>query len=107
MLGSTAALAGSLLISIFSYWLFPLSFGLAFLIFLFGFIGNVIDTIIGAFYQLVYICQKCGIETEKKEHCHIQTTRIKGSPLVDNDMVNFLSGVLSAMLAILVIQLTS
>jgi len=107
MLGSTAALAGALLISIFSYWLFTLSFRLAVLIFLFGYIGNVIDTIIGAFYQQVYVCKKCGIETEKKEHCQIATTRIKGIPLVDNDMVNFLAGVLSAMIAILVIQLTS
>jgi uncharacterized protein (TIGR00297 family) len=104
LLGSTAALAGSLLIAIFSYWLFQLNFVLVLLIFLCGYLGNVIDTLVGAFYQQVYICKECGLETEKKEHCYKQTTRIKGSPIVDNDMVNFLSGVVAAVIAMAVIQ---
>jgi uncharacterized protein (TIGR00297 family) len=103
LLGSLAALAGALLISMVSFWLFKLSFFLGFLIFLFGYFGNVIDTLLGAFYQQVYICEDCGIETEKKNHCKMATTRIKGSTFVDNDMVNFLSGFLAAMLAIGVI----
>jgi len=101
LLGSTAALAGSFLISVISFWLFDLDLLLTFIVFLFGYIGNVIDTIIGAFYQQMYTCQHCGIETEKKVHCQRTTTRIKGLTLVDNDMVNFLSGFLAAVLAIL------
>ncbi|MFJ7729709.1 DUF92 domain-containing protein [Neobacillus sp. NPDC097160] len=100
LLGSTAALAGSLLISIISFWLFHLDIKLTLLVFLFGYIGNVIDTVVGAFYQQVYVCQHCGIETEKKKHCQQPTTRIKGFTLVDNDMVNFLSGFLAAVLAL-------
>ncbi|MFZ7945398.1 DUF92 domain-containing protein [Neobacillus sp. 19] len=101
LLGSAAALSGSLLISVLSFLLFDLNIILTFLVFFFGFIGNVIDTLIGAFYQQVYVCQRCGLETEKKKHCLLPTTRIKGFTLVDNDMVNFLSGFLAAMLAIL------
>ncbi|QCJ43469.1 DUF92 domain-containing protein [Bacillus sp. S3] len=101
LLGSAAALSGSLLISVISFLLFDLNIILTFLVFLFGFIGNVIDTLIGAFYQQVYVCQRCRMETEKKKHCLLPTTRIKGFTLVDNDMVNFLSGFLAAMLAIL------
>ncbi|MDQ1145047.1 uncharacterized protein (TIGR00297 family) [Bacillus sp. SORGH_AS 510] len=106
LLGSTAALAGSLLIAIFSYWLFQLSFVLVLLIFLCGYLGNVIDTLVGAFYQQVNKCIECGLETEKKEHCNKQTIRIKGSTIVDNDMVNFLSGVVAAVIAMVVVQLT-
>ncbi|MFF2448590.1 DUF92 domain-containing protein [Neobacillus sp. NPDC058068] len=100
VLGSLAALAGSLLISLISFWLFDLDFLFCWLIFLFGYFGNVIDTLMGAFYQQVFQCNHCGIETEKRVHCHLPTTRIKGFPIVDNDMVNFLSGFLAALMAI-------
>lgn len=36
------------------------------IVFLFGFIGNVLDTLFGAFYQQLYICVECGITTEKR-----------------------------------------
>ena len=68
LLGAIAALLGSLLISLLAIGFFNWSFHF-FIIFIFGFLGNVIDTIIGAFYQQVYVCSKCGIETEKKIHC--------------------------------------
>jgi uncharacterized protein (TIGR00297 family) len=105
ILGTLASFGGSLLISIIGFWLFHLDFFLTFLVFLFGYFGNVIDTLIGAFYQQVYVCGQCGIETEKKRHCHLPTTRIKGFTNVDNDMVNFLSGFLAALLAIGVVYL--
>jgi uncharacterized protein (TIGR00297 family) len=105
LLGTAAALLGSLLIAILSTLIFQLEWIHFFIIFAFGFLGNVIDTLIGAFYQQVYICEQCGIETEKTLHCQLPTRRIKGLPLVDNDMVNFLSGLLSAVAAILVIEL--
>lgn len=105
LLGSLASLAGSFLISIIGYWLFDLSFFLTALVFIFGYLGNVIDTLIGAFYQQVYVCKECGIETEKKRHCDCPATRIKGSIFVDNDMVNFLSGLIAAIAAIGVLYL--
>jgi uncharacterized protein (TIGR00297 family) len=106
ILGSTAALLGALLVALVSFLLFPLNIYHLFIVFLFGFIGNIIDTLFGAFYQKVYTCSKCGIETEKKNHCQRPTVRIKGYRLVDNDMVNFLSGLIAALLAMAVIQLT-
>ena len=103
-LGSTAAIAGSFFISALSYFLFQLNLFFVILIFLFGYIGNVIDTLFGALYQQVYVCGQCGITTEKKSHCQIPTTRIKGYTLVDNDMVNFLSGFIAAVLSIVIIR---
>lgn len=102
-LGTTAAFLGSLLIAMVSTWLFQLDFFHFSIIFLFGFLGNVFDTIFGAYYQQVYLCSQCGIETEKRIHCEAATKRIKGFPLVDNDMVNFLSGLIAAFVAILIL----
>jgi uncharacterized protein (TIGR00297 family) len=104
-LGTTAALFGSLLIALVSTRLFELNVAQLFIIFLFGFIGNIIDTLFGAYYQQTYICKECGIETEKKFHCQKSTKRIKGLSFVDNDMVNFLSGLIAAVLALAVIYI--
>ncbi|MDQ1001508.1 uncharacterized protein (TIGR00297 family) [Neobacillus niacini] len=102
-LGTTAAIFGSMLIALAGTWLFHLQLFHFFIIFLFGFLGNVIDTLFGAFYQQVYICTICGIETEKKVHCQKAGKRIKGFHIVDNDMVNFLSGLIAALLSMIVI----
>jgi uncharacterized protein (TIGR00297 family) len=105
LLGSVAALAGSFLIAVFSFWLFHLNLVFLFIIFIFGFLGNVIDTLFGAFYQQKYRCPNCGIVTERKVHCQRPTVRIKGLTFVDNDMVNFLSGFIAVLLTIAAILL--
>ncbi|MEH7250587.1 DUF92 domain-containing protein [Neobacillus niacini] len=98
-LGTTAAILGSMLIAVAGTLLFQLEVFHFFIIFLFGFLGNFIDTLFGAYYQQVYLCSICGIETEKKDHCQTTGKRIKGYHLVDNDMVNFISGFIAALLA--------
>ncbi len=103
LLGSTAAFGGSLLIAMMSFWLFSLSIGECLLILLFGYLGNVIDTLFGAFFQRAYVCPQCGVKTEKKQHCGHLTTKIKGLQFIDNDMVNFLSGFFASWLALLFI----
>lgn len=105
LLGSVAALAGSFLIAVFSFWLFHLNLVFLFIIFIFGFLGNVIDTLFGAFYQQKYQCPNCAIVTERKVHCKRPTVRIKGLTFVDNDMVNFLSGFIAVLLTIAAILL--
>lgn len=104
-LGTFAALAGSFLIAVLSFWLFDLTLLSFFIIFMYGFIGNVMDTLFGAFFQQKYRCSNCAIVTERKVHCHRPTVRIKGYTFVDNDMVNFLSGFIAVLLSIAVILL--
>jgi uncharacterized protein (TIGR00297 family) len=100
LLGSLAALTGSMLIALLVFMLFHLSILASMMVFTFGYIGNLFDTLIGAFYQQAFICSTCGIETEKRRHCQKATVRIKGFPLIDNDMVNFLSGLLAVVVAL-------
>ncbi len=92
ILGTFAALAGSLVIAFVAMLLFPIQPWGIFLIFLFGFLGNVIDTLLGAFIQVEYKCPVCGQIVETKLKCHKTVVKIKGFTLFNNDMVNVLSG---------------
>ena len=96
LLGTMAAICGAALISILGVILFELSPAYGIVIFAFGFLGNMLDTIMGAFFQALYRCKACGIETEKALHCGKKTIKIKGAAALDNDMVNFLSGLIAA-----------
>jgi|SRR5579875_1381803 len=104
-LGTAAAAAGSMLIAFLSLVLFSLPWPVGILIFLFGYFGNFIDTLMGAFYQQTFVCGKCGLETEKRFHCGQSAIQIKGVAFVDNDLVNFLSGLIAGILAIWIIYL--
>lgn len=100
-LGTSAALIGSLLIAVMSYVLFSFSIKIALLIFIFGFLGNAADTLLGAYFQAVYRCRNCQLETEKLVHCGQKTERIRGVPILNNDVVNFLSGLIAVLLGII------
>lgn len=89
--GTLATGAGALLISLFAYLLFDIKFSWAAGIFLFGFAGSIIDTILGAFLQAGYKCRKCGLGTEKTIHCNVPTMKVKGYNSINNDAVNFIS----------------
>ena len=93
---------GSFLIAIIAYTLFDLRVEHLYIIFIFGFIGNIIDTLLGAFVQAGYQCPNCGLKTERTFHCGQQTKLIKGIPIFNNDMVNFLSGFFTLILGILI-----
>jgi len=102
LLGTIAALAGAFLIAATGALLFKISASLAFLVFFLGFAGNLIDTFLGAYFQKVYKCPSCGLETEKAFHCGQAAERIRGLALLDNDFVNFLSGAFAVILAVAV-----
>lgn len=101
LLGTLAGMAGSLLIALLSYFLFPMSYSTALLIFIFGLLGNFIDTMMGAYIQAVYRCKKCDLETEKISHCNQRTEKIRGFTILNNDVVNFLSSLIAAILGIM------
>ncbi|MBD8069141.1 DUF92 domain-containing protein [Bacillus sp. PS06] len=102
LLGTLAALGGSLLIAMVSYEFWnEISFKSILLLTLVGFIGNLFDTIFGAVFQVSYICRVCGIETEKTVHCHEKTKYHKGIVFCNNDFINFLSILLASILGAL------
>jgi uncharacterized protein (TIGR00297 family) len=104
LLGTFAAVAGSMLIALSAFFLFDLSVTELYWILLFGFFGNLVDTILGAFVQASYQCLHCGTITEKQIHCGKKTKLIKGFPLFNNDAVNFLSVFFALVMGILMLM---
>lgn len=104
LLGTVAAFLGSLIIAMTSSYLFTLSAAEFLFILVLGFCGNLVDTLLGAFVQAGYSCQSCRMETEKTVHCGRKTKLIKGISFLNNDTVNFLSGLSALLLGILILN---
>lgn len=104
-LGLAAAAAGSLLISAVGSLFFfkdDQVFLIFFIAFIAGFLGNVLDTIIGGTVQVSYRCKVCGTEVEEAFHCGEQCELVKGWPVVTNNIVNFASSAFAGLVAGLV-----
>ena len=105
-LGFLGGFSASLLVAILSMGVFGHSFGTACIIAGSGFLGSVIDSILGAVLQVQYRA-KDGSLTEKEEEDGEKNERVRGIPGFDNDAVNFTSGILSSSLAMLLTTLVS
>lgn len=65
-----------------------------------AFLGVIFDSFLGSLFQIKFKCTKCGKITERYTHCDAPTKQIAGFAFFDNDVVNLLSGVFAAALAI-------
>ncbi|WP_338470251.1 DUF92 domain-containing protein [Niallia sp. XMNu-256] len=104
-LGTFASIVGSFIIALTGYILFELNLSEMIFITIFGFLGNVIDTLLGAYVQAGYLCANCGLKTEKTFHCGHQTRLIKGYSFINNDFVNFFAGFLSLLIGLWIIKM--
>jgi uncharacterized protein (TIGR00297 family) len=111
--GTLAALAGSLFIglcallfvagerlatgqpaTIGTLWPLPVVGGLS------GLGGAFFDSLLGATAQSLYYCDVCEKETEQVIHqCGFRSRRLRGWGWLDNDMVNFVSSGIGAIIA--------
>jgi len=101
LLGTFAALCGSLTLAFLGSFLFNISIYATLMIALFGFLGNAVDTIFGACLQAVYRCSVCNSEVEALKHCGKKTELIRGNAKINNDFVNFSSGLIAALAGVL------
>jgi uncharacterized protein (TIGR00297 family) len=104
-LGTIAAAAGSLLIAISALFLFSIEWESATIIFLLGFAGSLLDTLLGAHYQARFKCAGCGLSTEKTFHCSRQTAKVSGYSWLNNDAVNFLSCFIASLMGMVIYKL--
>lgn len=66
-----------------------------------GLLGSLFDSLLGASVQGIYYCAKCETQTEKEVHsCGLRTTHHRGWRWLNNDMVNLLSSLSGALVAI-------
>jgi len=71
--------------------------------FLSGSIAEKIDSFLGATIQVKYWCPKCNKETDKKIHkCGMKTEYLSGIKFVNNELVNLMSTLSGAIIAVLI-----
>jgi uncharacterized protein (TIGR00297 family) len=96
-LGTSSSFLGSLFLVSVGYLpgISPVPFRLElfFIIVIAGFSGSIIDSLLGAFLQVQYLCPVCHKITEKKAHCGLDAKRVSGISWLNNDWVNFLSSI--------------
>ncbi|MGB9639716.1 MAG: DUF92 domain-containing protein [Anaerolineales bacterium] len=102
VLGLIAALAGSILIATI-YWFFENNLYYFLLVCLSGFVGSLIDSLLGASLQVVYFCPRCKKETEKHplHSCNEKTTYRRGWKWLNNDVVNLACTMFAAIFALI------
>ncbi|MCH7611920.1 MAG: DUF92 domain-containing protein [Candidatus Marinimicrobia bacterium] len=71
------------------------------LIVLAGFVGSLVDSILGGSVQAMFRCAVCNKETERRIHCDMYTHHIRGFKWIDNDGVNFVNTIVGAMIVLL------
>ena len=70
-----------------------------------GFVGMLIDSVLGDLLQAKYRCNTCGKITESRCCCKTKGELIKGIVWVDNNVVNLLSTVIAVVLGYIVLAI--
>lgn len=109
LLGTFASILGSLMISI-TFWFLhgpniTFTTNLVFVPVVCGFAHSLIDSFLGAAFQVKYRCSICDQVTERNVHHQQPTTKITGIFWLNNDWVNFISGCFTVLLSWLLMSL--
>ncbi|URN94407.1 MAG: DUF92 domain-containing protein [Candidatus Pristimantibacillus lignocellulolyticus] len=99
-LGSLASLAGATLIGLVSSLFMQLDYRYIVAGAIAGFVGAMIDSVIGARLQVMYRCENCGKIIERKTHCGTMTKYWRGLSWMNNDRVNGISSVIGGAVAL-------
>jgi len=101
LVGSIGSLAGAAVIGLSGLLLSPVGAGIAGQAALAGLVGgltgSITDSLMGATIQARSRCQACNRLTERRKHCDgVDTVHVGGWRIIDNDVVNAVSGLIGA-----------
>lgn len=89
--GSLGGIAGSIIIALSGFLLIEFNIKYFVIIIVSGILGNVADSILGAWLQVKRKCIVCSKIVEMKIHCNNETVYDGGVSFINNDVVNFLA----------------
>lgn len=99
--GTFGGLVGSFLIASFLL-IYGFNFKLFFIAGIAGFLGNIIDSFLGATVEVQYFCKKCGGIFDIDTHCGEKLEYLRGIRWFGNNMVNFTASLLGSIIAALI-----
>ncbi len=103
-IGTVGALLGSLVIAFSGYfWIDIDPFYYFIVMIIAGVFGSFIDSFLGATIQAQSKCEICFKITEKEIHCGENTTHHHGLKWLNNDAVNFIAGVTSGLMILIIL----
>ncbi|MBO4410231.1 MAG: DUF92 domain-containing protein [Spirochaetales bacterium] len=101
VLGMVAAMGASVCIAAcWCLWFSGVTVYQGLLVGLLGFAGAVVDSYLGAGVQAMYLDPDTGLPSEKEEKDGRKLELVRGIRWIDNDMVNLMSNVFSAVFAL-------
>ena len=105
-IGTLSSFVGSLIIAMLTLAFGEANLAEAILITACGFLGAIFDSIMGSLIQVKYKCSVCNSITETTEHCGNTTVKHSGIAFVNNDFVNLMGTISSAVLAIVFLYIS-
>ncbi|MBU2584195.1 MAG: DUF92 domain-containing protein, partial [Bacteroidetes bacterium] len=90
--GTIGGVIGSIVV--ISVFFVNLQVSMLILLIVFGTVGSLIDSLMGAAIQAKYYCRGCHATVEIKAHCNAAAKLTSGSSLINNDAVNFVSALI-------------
>lgn len=102
IIGTVASLIGALVIALIAMFFGAITLTEVLIVSLCGFLGCAFDSLLGSIAQVKYKCALCGKITEKRTHCENTAVYYSGLKFVDNNTVNFLGTLFSAVLSALI-----
>ncbi len=99
--GSLGGFIGSFLIASFLL-IYGFNFKLFFIAGFAGFLGNIIDSLLGATVEVQYLCRNCGGIFDIDTHCGEKLEYLRGIKWFGNNMVNFTASLLGSIIAALI-----
>lgn len=101
LIGTASSLIASILLSTLASLLGMTDILSALWISLIAFSGMIFDSLLGSLLQVKYKCRACGQVTEQSVHCGESAEKYRGVSFIDNNMVNIMANLFTAILAFL------